>query len=185
MKNITKELLQQTYSQTNKSGLQIARELKISRTQLGRLLDKFGIRHKTLSEIMIGRKLNKEHKSKVIKTLIYGTRGSENHNWKGGKIRKKEYKSNKSYIYLRFPEHPHAMSNGYFAEHRYIMEQKLGRYLSKNEHIHHINGIKDDNRIENLELVNGHTHNLITMMESRIKTLENENKELKKRLGIV
>lgn len=55
----------------------------------------------------------------------------------------------KGYIYRYMPDHPQA-SNGYVLEHRLVAERKLGRYLRPEEVVHHINGIKDDNRPENI-----------------------------------
>ena len=67
--------------------------------------------------------------------------------WKGGKAKDKN-----GYIYIYEPQHPFKNSTGYVFEHRLVMEKHIGRYLLLKEVVHHLNGVKDDNRIENLKL---------------------------------
>jgi len=66
--------------------------------------------------------------------------------------------NDKGYILVYFPKHPRPIGNVYVYEHRRVMELYLGRFLEKDEHVHHINGDKQDNRLENLKLTEPHSH---------------------------
>ncbi len=74
------------------------------------------------------------------------TQTFNNGNWKGGRSRHK-----KGYVLIKVSDHPNSVG-GYVFEHRLVMEDMLGRYLFKHENVHHKNGIRDDNRPDNLEL---------------------------------
>jgi len=75
-------------------------------------------------------------------------KGETNHHWKGGK-----YKNSDGYIEVKVPSHPFGTKrDSYICEHRLVMEKLLGRYLQPHEKVHHINGVRNDNRPENLML---------------------------------
>lgn len=108
---------------------EIAQDCEVSITTISRWAEKFDIRE--------------------IRQYSGDRKGPNNPYWKGGK-----YKDNQTgYVYVYLPEHPHANKKGYLPEHRVIMENFLGRDLKTNETIRHKNKIKDDNRLNNLELV--------------------------------
>lgn len=89
----------------------------------------------------------KHHSDETKKKIGLKLKEEKNHFWKGGI----SYHS-KGYILLLRPNHPFASKENYVLEHRLVMEQHLGRVLLPTEVIHHINGIPNDNRIENLML---------------------------------
>ena len=87
----------------------------------------------------------KQNKSATCKSCRTDV-GEANGNWKGGRTRHKA-----GYVMVRVPDHPRA-SLGYVFEHILVAEELIGRYLVEGESVHHINGVRDDNRPENLEL---------------------------------
>lgn len=88
----------------------------------------------------------------VWKNLSGYWSGKDNPQWRGGRM-----VDGSGYIRIIVPGH-HSVTKTkpYVLEHRYVMEQMLGRSLLKGENVHHKNGIKSDNRPENLELWKEH-----------------------------
>jgi hypothetical protein len=90
--------------------------------------------------------------------------GANNKNWKGG-----VYKEITGYVMIMSKGHPHTVANGYVKRSRLVMEKHLKRFLDPSEAVHHINGIKDDDRIENLLVMTHkehsefHYHNTMTI----------------------
>lgn len=78
---------------------------------------------------------------------------------KSRKPRRMKYK-NKGYVLVYSPKHPRAMVDGYVYEHWLVMERKLKRYLTERETVHHINRIRDDNRIANLKLYSSQSEHM-------------------------
>lgn len=89
-------------------------------------------------------------KSKEIEFLNRSLSKKREHssNWHGGiRVTKRGYRQ------VLFPEHPRADSSGYVMEHILVWEKETGFSVPKGCCIHHLNGNKSDNRIENLCLM--------------------------------
>lgn len=120
---INPEQLVDMYLNEGKSILCIAKRLNHSPTTIHKYLRKFEIPLRTSGEIRKGKRSNA---------------------WKSGK------RYSQGYIAIYSPNHPYRTKMGYVFKHRLIVEKYLGRYLKPREITHHINNIRNDNRIDNL-----------------------------------
>lgn len=106
-------------------------------------------------------------------TILRDYRLSKHPNWKGGKRKSRGYWDIK--IPLSDAFYGMVGKNGYVREHRYIMAKYLNRLLSPEEVVHHLNGLRDDNRLRNLAITkhNGHEYQtLLKLAQKRIRELE-------------
>lgn len=121
-------------------------------------------------------KLCKRH---GIQSARRGPRGGSGHpNWKGGRTTDKS-----GYVLIWMDEHPQLRGarraggrGGYVREHRLVMERHLGRVLTDLEVVHHMNGVHDDNRIENLELFATNADHLRHELKGRVPNWTEDGK---------
>lgn len=93
--------------------------------------------------------------------------------WKGGIIEKR------GYVFIYTPRHPHKTEGPYVKRSRLIMEKKLGRYLKSTEIVHHINGIRNDDRPENLIITTRSSHTAIHHTTKELKACKKCHKKSK------
>lgn len=126
---------------------------------------------KSRSEVI---KLNWELGQKYNHEKSGFKRGKEHISWKGGRVKHK----NRGYVWIYAPNHPRAKNSRYVLEHILIWEKANGKPLPKDYVIHHLNGVRDDNRIENLFACPRKRHirqfpnTYIRMLQKRIRELE-------------
>ncbi len=110
----------------------------------------------------------------------------ENHPaWKGGRRTKDDY------VYINLGRDsffsPMTDKGGWILEHRLVIAKHLNRCLLPWEAVHHRNGVKNDNKVENLELLSAQKEHLpstlmqreIKMLKMRVERLDGENRRLR------
>lgn len=180
---ITKEILLKEYIEEEKPIHEVAKDLGVSVGTVFNYLKKYEIEtrprmtEKTkakISEALIGKpshlkgksmpkewkeSISKARKGQIFKPSKYG----------GHRKRRRD-----GYVAVFCPDHPMKSKDGYVMEHILVMEDHIGRYVTRDEVVHHKNHIRDDNRLENLELMTFKEHAGLHMKERWDKRRNNQ-----------
>jgi len=156
----TKEMLEEDYLEL-KSMLKISKKYGVSKKTILNYMNKFGIsRREWVVPVKDVRLLAVQGlDSKEIAKELGASRTTVNKVAKANDIEvvnryhKGYIVTHNGYTMVQRPKHVQADSKGYVRLHRLLMEEHIGRTLDLCEVVHHINGDKSDNRIENLEVM--------------------------------
>lgn len=170
---ITKEILLELYVWKDMGLIKISQHLGIGIRRVRTLLTKYEIPSRPFHQKgrgnRLGAILSEETKSKISKShmgKIFPESAKEKLRARG-----KGWYVNNGYTFIRALGHPMAYKHkGYIKRANIVLEEKIGRYLKGDELTHHINGIRNDDRPENLELIESSSkHNSLTAQERWVK----------------
>lgn len=168
---IAKDILLKEYVENKKSMKQIAEEYSLAVGTIYNYIKKYGIKSRIKMTEETKKKISQSNKGKKYALGCKWSKEAKEKLSQAKKIKGIGHRKKRTdgYIYIYFPSHPKSTKDGYIMEHDLIMESCIGRWLKEDEVVHHINHIKDDNRIENLKLMTFKEHAKLHMIERHRK----------------